>query len=53
MTTRIDYCNALLAGCPASSINKLQLVPVEWSRNEAEMKVLKKEVQEYEHPLVF
>ncbi len=24
MTTRPDYCNALLGGCPASSINKLQ-----------------------------
>ncbi|KAI5626977.1 hypothetical protein C0J50_13475, partial [Silurus asotus] len=26
MTPRIDYCNALLGGCPASLINKLQLV---------------------------
>ncbi len=26
LTTRLDYCNALLAGCPASSINKLQIV---------------------------
>ncbi len=24
--TRLDYCNALLGGCPASSINKLQIV---------------------------
>ncbi len=26
MTSRLDYCIALLGGCPASSINKLQIV---------------------------
>ncbi len=26
MTSRLDYCNALRGGCPASSINKLQIV---------------------------
>ncbi len=26
MTSRLDYCNALLGVCPASSINKLQVV---------------------------
>ncbi len=26
MTSRLDYCNALLGGCPASSVNKLQIV---------------------------
>ncbi len=26
MTSRLEYCNALLGGCPASSINKQQIV---------------------------
>ncbi len=26
MTSRLECCNALLGGCPASSINKLQIV---------------------------
>ncbi len=26
MTSILDYCNALLGGCPASSINKLEIV---------------------------
>ncbi len=26
MTYRLDYCNVLLGGCSASSINKLQIV---------------------------
>ncbi len=26
MTSRLDYCNALLGACPASSINELQIV---------------------------
>ncbi len=26
MTSRLDYCNALQGGCPASSISKLQIV---------------------------
>ncbi len=26
MTSRLDYCYGLLGGCPASSINKLQIV---------------------------
>ena len=26
MTSRLDYCNAIMGGCPACLINKLQLV---------------------------
>ncbi len=26
MTSRLDYCNALLGGCPASPINKLYII---------------------------
>ncbi len=26
MSSRLDYCNAMLGGCPASSTNKLQIV---------------------------
>ncbi len=29
MTSRLDYCNALLAGCPASSINNAQIVKIQ------------------------
>jgi len=26
MTSKLDYCNAFMGGCPAHLINKLQLV---------------------------
>ncbi len=29
MTSTLDYSNALLSGCPAGSINKLQLVKMQ------------------------
>ncbi len=38
LTSRLNYCNALLGGCPASSINKIQIVQnasarvLTWSR---------------------
>ncbi len=32
MTSRLDNCNALLGGCPASSINKLQIVHISGTR---------------------
>ncbi len=42
MTSRLDYCNALLGGCPASSINKLQVV------QNAEARVLTRS-RKYDH----
>ncbi len=30
MTSRVDYCNALLGGCAARLINKLQMVQNQW-----------------------
>ncbi|KAI5101260.1 hypothetical protein C0J45_8463, partial [Silurus meridionalis] len=32
MTSRLDYCNALLCGCSASFINRLQLVQIAAAR---------------------
>ena len=32
MTSRLDYCNALLGGCPARIINKVQLVQIAAAR---------------------
>ncbi len=41
MTSRLDYCNALLDGCPASSINKQQI-------QNAEARVLTR-LRKYDH----
>ncbi len=42
MTSRLNYCNALLDGCPASSINKQQIV------QNAEARVLTR-LRKYDH----
>ncbi len=41
MTSRLDYCNALLGGCPTSSINKLQIV------QNAEARILTRSIKYY------
>jgi len=44
MTSRLDYCNALLGGCPARLINKLQLV-----QNTAAWAWVRTRTRKYDH----